>query len=77
MKYRTASEPCRVCGRDSFLFDETGPVHLCCARLPEGETDCPACRASDAAEYGWQSHGKAQAKARAKQAALIAAADDR
>jgi len=71
---------CRVCAPDSFirderkrstLSDESGPIHLCCARLPDGSTSCAACRAGEAAEREWETRGKRRSAARAKQAALI------
>jgi len=45
------------CGRAVFgghVDAEGRPAHPCCVR--EG-IDCPACRASDAAERQWQEHG--------------------
>jgi hypothetical protein len=33
---------CRVCDTPSWHADDKGPVHACCARVPEGEK-CVAC----------------------------------
>lgn len=42
--------PCRVCGTPSWLADDRGPVHRCCARAEaHGERECLACRAAWAA----------------------------
>jgi hypothetical protein len=40
---------CRVCGDASWLADETGPVHLCCARweVEHPGRACAACRQAD------------------------------
>jgi hypothetical protein len=41
--------PCRLCGDQSWLVDDTGPVHLCCGRELRGNpqvTSCSACAAA-------------------------------
>lgn len=76
MQRTETAAPCRVCSRDAYLVDERGAVHLCCARLPDGETDCAPCRAAEAQERDWQTRGKRRSAARAKQAALIAKANE-
>lgn len=71
---------CRVCALDtmirvdrkrSTLTDPTGPVHLCCARLPDGATSCTACRTAQALDDDWQSRGRRRSKERAEQARRI------
>ena len=65
----SAPEPlgdCRVCGDPSWLADETGPVHLCCATVPEGET-CGACSMSRALNRDAGRRTKRMAGIRARQ----------
>lgn len=74
---------CAVCALDdriraerkqSTLALDGVPVHLCCARLPDGATSCTACRVAQALEDDWLTRGKRRSNARAKQAAIIASA---
>jgi hypothetical protein len=74
---------CAVCALDGRIRDDRkrstlaldgAPVHLCCARLPDGATSCTACRVAQALEDDWMTRGKRRSNARAKQAAIIASA---
>lgn len=46
---------CRVCGHPTWMKDQAGPVHRCCAGVPTGHR-CMACLASDGLQHtrwGW------------------------
>lgn len=57
---------CRVCGNPSWLADDEGPVHLCCARVAPGER-CVACAASQGLNRGAGKRVREMAEIRARQ----------
>lgn len=49
--------PCRLCGDPSWMVDDRGPVHRCCARAEAaGLTRCGPCAVSREARRRWESN---------------------